>query len=92
MTDTAPSAMDQHSLAGLEMPVVEEPLPCRQRGERHCCGFDVRETLRFGRGFVRSHEHVFFVAAAIDAAEHCIDSIAIVKDIYPSASAFDRPG
>src|ERR1700730_13888419 len=92
MTDAARSAMDQHSLAGLQMPVVEEPLPRRQRGERHRRGFDVREPRRLGCGLIGFHEHVFRVTAAIDAAEHCIEAITVAEGIYPGTGTLDRPG
>src|SRR3984893_10544230 len=92
MTDAARSAMDQHSLAGLQMPVVEEPLPRRQRGERHRRGFDVREPRRLGCGLIGFHEHVFRVTGAIDAAEHCIEAITVAEGIYPGTGTFDGPG
>src|SRR4051794_15774471 len=67
MTDTAGPAMDQHPLAGLQSAIHEEALPGGQPGKRYGSRADMVEPPWLLRGLAFLHDHIFRLAAAIDA-------------------------
>ena len=73
--DPAAGAVNDHRLAGLEMAVVEQRLPRRERGLRDGGGFDEVDRRRLRRQAANLDGHVLggpAVAVPVDEAEHLV--------------------
>jgi len=84
--------VDEHPLALVEPPVVEQPLPCAQRGERHCCALDVVERLRPGGKQVRGHGGVGGGDAVPVEAGERIYGLPNRNGFHPLGHRGDGPG
>ena len=74
-SDSAAGAVNDHRLAGLEMAVVEQRLPRRERGLRDGRGFDEVDCRRLRRQAAHLDGHELggpAVAVAVDEPEHLV--------------------
>src|ERR1700744_3049089 len=71
-------AVDQDRLTRLELPVIEQALPCRQRCERNRSRAGVVERRGLGRGQARVERHVLGESALVGRQQR-INSIAHVE-------------